>query len=141
MALVSNTGAAKPGAPIQAALAMPADGRLLAFDVSEEFTAIARHYWREAGLESHIELRLGPALASLDALIDAGEAGRHDMVFIDADKQNYLAYYERALTLLRPGGLVAVDNVLWDGKVADPGDTSEETEAIRALKAEVEGGG
>ena len=115
------------------ALAMPEDGRLLALDVSEEFTDVARHYWREAGVEDRIELRIAPALESLDALVEAGDAGTWDFVFIDADKSGYLDYYERALTLLRPGGVVAVDNVLWDGAVADPADDSEDTEAIRAV--------
>ena len=112
---------------------MPEDGRLLALDVSEEFTDVARHYWREAGVEDRIELRIAPALESLDALVEAGDAGTWDFVFIDADKSGYLDYYERALTLLRPGGVVAVDNVLWDGAVADPADDSEDTEAIRAV--------
>lgn len=119
------------------ALAMPEDGRLMALDVSEEFTEVARHYWREAGVEDRIELRIAPALESLDALVEAGDAGTWDFVFIDADKTSYLHYYERALTLLRPGGLVAVDNVLWNGLVADHGDDSEDTEAIRAFNEHV----
>ena len=115
------------------ALALPADGRILACDVSEEFTDVARRYWKEAGMAAKIELRLAPALDTLDACLDAGEAGSYDFAFIDADKANYRAYYERILTLLRPGGLVTVDNVLWSGRVLDPADKSEDTAAIRAF--------
>lgn len=117
------------------ALALPADGRITCCDVSEEYTAVARRYWAEAGVASRIELRLAPALETLDALIAGGETGRVDMAFIDADKSNYAAYYERVLTLLRPGGLVAVDNVLWSGRPLDPGQTDEDTQAIRAFNA------
>jgi caffeoyl-CoA O-methyltransferase len=113
------------------ALALPADGRLLACDVSDTFTAIARRYWQEAGVAGKIELRLAPALESLDAQLKAGEAGAYDFAFIDADKANYPGYYERILKLLRSGGLVAVDNVLWSGRVLDAGDKSEDTQAIR----------
>ena len=115
------------------AIALPADGHLLACDVSEEFTAVARRYWREAGVEQKIELVLAPALATLDARLKAGEAGAYDFAFIDADKANYPGYYERVLKLLRPGGLVAVDNVLWSGRVLDADDRSEDTTAIRAF--------
>jgi predicted O-methyltransferase YrrM len=113
------------------ALALPADGRLTALDVSPEWTAIARQYWQEAGVADRIELVLGPALASLDRLLAAGAAGTIDLVFIDADKESYLAYYERALTLLRTGGLLCVDNTLWYGRVVDPAETGASTEAIR----------
>lgn len=113
------------------ALALPADGHILACDVSEEFTAVARRYWKEAGVEPKIELRLAPALDTLDARISAGEAGSYDFAFIDADKANYLNYYERILKLLRPGGLMTVDNVLWSGAVIDKQDKSEDTVAIR----------
>lgn len=119
------------------ALALPADGRLVACDLSEEWTGIARRYWREAGVESKIDLRLGPALVTLDELIRTGHAGSFDFAFIDADKISYADYYERCLTLLRPSGLVAIDNVLWDGAVADGADQSEETRAIRALNARI----
>ncbi|MGE5626387.1 MAG: class I SAM-dependent methyltransferase [Bacillota bacterium] len=115
------------------ALALPADGRLLACDVSEPFTAVARRYWKEAGMERKIELVLAPALETLDARVKAGEAATYDFAFIDADKANYGAYYERILKLLRPGGLMAVDNVLWSGRVLDPADRSEDTRAIRAF--------
>jgi len=115
------------------ALALPPDGRIVACDRSEEYTARARRTWREAGVEPKIDLRLGPALDTLDALIAEGQAGAFDLAFIDADKSNYWNYYERALTLLRPGGLAAIDNVLWDGSVIDPADRSADTEAIRAF--------
>jgi caffeoyl-CoA O-methyltransferase len=118
------------------ASALPADGKLICCDVSEEFTSIARNYWRRAGLESKIELRLGPAVATLDALI-AAKAPEFDFVFIDADKTNYSNYYERALQLVRTGGLIAIDNVLWGGDVADPANNDEDTVAIRALNEKV----
>jgi caffeoyl-CoA O-methyltransferase len=115
------------------ALALPADGRVIACDVSEEYTAIARRYWKEAGIEHKIDLHLAPALETLDRLLGAGEANSFDFAFIDADKENYVAYYERVLALLRPGGLVAIDNVLWEGEVADPGISNSNVDAIRAL--------
>jgi predicted O-methyltransferase YrrM len=115
------------------ALALPPDGRLVACDVSEEFTAVARRYWAEAGVTDKIELRLGPALDTLQRLIEGGAQGSFDFAFVDADKENYDGYYELCLTLLRPGGLIAVDNALWGGSVADPGAQSETTRAIRAL--------
>lgn len=113
------------------ALALPADGHLLACDISEEYTAIARRHWRLAGVAQKIELVVAPALATLDARLAAGEAGSYDFAFIDADKGGYHAYYERLLRLVRPGGLIAVDNTLWGGAVADPGDRSADTLAIR----------
>jgi predicted O-methyltransferase YrrM len=116
--------------------ALPADGKLICCDVSEEYTKVARDYWRRAGLESKIELRLGPAVATLDALIEAS-VPEFDFAFIDADKTNYGNYYERALKLVRPGGLIAIDNVLWGGDVADPKENSEDTQAIRALNEKV----
>jgi len=115
------------------ALALPADGRVIACDVSEEYTAIARRYWKEAGIEHKIDLHLAPALETLDRLLGAGEANSFDFAFIDADKENYVAYYERVLALLRPGGLVAIDNVLWEGEVADPRISNSNVDAIRAL--------
>jgi predicted O-methyltransferase YrrM len=120
------------------ALALPPDGRLVACDVNPETTAIARRYWAEAGVADKIELRLGPALQTLDALLAAGETGRIDFAFIDADKENYDAYYERALTLLRPGGLAVIDNVLWGGWVADQRRRDPETTALRALNAKLQ---
>ena len=115
------------------ALALPDHGRIIACDVSEEWTSIARRYWREAGVESKIDLRLGPALKTLDDLIAKGQGGRFDFAFIDADKENYANYYERALVLVRPGGLIAIDNVLWDGKVIHPARNDADTRAIRAF--------
>ena len=119
------------------AMVLPPDGRIIACDVSEEFTAMARRYWAEAGVADKIELRLAPALQTLDALLAEGQGETFDFAFIDADKVNYDGYYERALELLRPGGLIAVDNVLWDGKVADPDVQDEDTDAIRALNEKI----
>jgi len=119
------------------AQALPEDGQLIACDINAEYTAIARRYWQRAGLEQRIRLELGPALGTLDGLIAAGESGRFDFAFIDADKENYQAYYERSLALLRRGGLIAVDNVLWGGSVADPADQKSSTLAIRALNAQL----
>jgi predicted O-methyltransferase YrrM len=118
---------------LSVALALPDDGRIIACDISDEWTSIARRYWREAGVERKIDLRLSPALKTLDDLIAQGQGGRFDFAFIDADKGNYANYYERALVLVRPGGLVAVDNVLWDGKVIDPKANDVDTRAIRAF--------
>jgi caffeoyl-CoA O-methyltransferase len=117
------------------ALAMPRDGRLVACDVSEEFTAVARRYWREAEVEHLIDLRLAPAVATLDQLLAAGEAGSFDLAFIDADKESYDDYYERSLALLRPNGLVVIDNVLQEGKVADQTVQNPQVNAIRRLNA------
>lgn len=119
--------------------ALPDDGRVVACDVSEEWTAIAREAWHDAGLAHKIELRLGPALETLDGLLAAGAAGQYDFLFIDADKSNYDGYYERGLTLVRPGGLIAVDNVLWGGSVADPERQDADTRAIRALNEKIAG--
>jgi caffeoyl-CoA O-methyltransferase len=115
------------------ALALPAGGKVIACDVSEEYTTRARRTWKEAGVEDRVELRLAPALETLDELLAGGEAGTFDFAFIDADKKNYANYYERALALVRRGGLIAVDNVLWDGRVIDPSVQDEDTAAIRAF--------
>jgi predicted O-methyltransferase YrrM len=115
------------------ALSLPEGGKLVACDVSVEYTDVARRYWRLAGVEGRIELRLAPAIATLDALLAEGQAGTMDFAFVDADKENYLGYYERCLDLLRSGGLLAIDNVLWGGSVADPSNTTPSTRAIRAL--------
>jgi predicted O-methyltransferase YrrM len=115
------------------ALALPAGGKIIACDQSEEYTKEARQLWRAAGVEDKIELRLGPALDTLDALIAAGNGGTFDFAFIDADKANYANYYDRAMLLVRPRGLIAIDNVLWDGNVIDPAKTDADTEAIRAF--------
>jgi len=113
------------------ALALPADGRILACDISAQWTAIARKYWQEAGVAAKIDLRIAPALSTLDELIESGKSACFDFAFIDADKVNYLAYYERVLTLMRSGGLIAVDNTLWDGQVIDKKSKSVDTQAIR----------
>jgi len=115
------------------ALALPPDGRIVACDKSEEWTAIARRYWKKAGVEAKIDLRLGDALATLDGLLASGGAGEYDFAFIDADKGNYLAYYERCMKLLRSGGLIVVDNTLWSGDVADPANTKPDTVSLRAF--------
>ena len=115
------------------ALALPPDGRILACDVSEEWTAIARRFWREAGVDHKIELKLQPATRTLEQLLAAGEAGRYDFAFIDADKPAYDTYYELLLQLLRPGGLIALDNTLWSGHVANPDNRDPNTLALRAL--------
>lgn len=117
------------------ALALPEDGRIVACDRSEEWTAVARRYWREAGVEHKIDLRLGVALDALDGLLARGEAESFDFAFIDADKVNYRNYFERCLRLVRPGGLIAVDNTLWYGRVVDPAFTDPDTEAVRAFNA------
>ena len=121
------------------ASALPADGKLICCDVSEEWTSVARRYWQEAGVAGRIELRLAPATDTLAALLTQGGAETFDFAFIDADKANYDAYYEAALALLRPGGLVAIDNTLWDGKPADDAVTDADTAAIRALNAKLHG--
>ena len=113
------------------ALALPDNGSIVACDVSEEWTAVARRYWREAGVAHKIELRLAPATETLDDLLAQGRAGTFDFAFIDADKTNYLAYYERTLALLRTGGLALVDNTLWSGRVADPEVADADTVALR----------
>lgn len=117
--------------------ALPEDGRIVACDVSEEWTAIGRRYWRQAGVEQLIDLRIAPALDTLDALIDEGQQGSFDFAFIDADKVNIANYYERCLTLVRGGGLVAIDNVLWGGSVIDPDQRDADTAAIRAFNERI----
>lgn len=117
------------------ALALPEESEIVCCDVSEEWTSIARRYWAKAGVDGRIALHLRPGTETLTALIDAGRSGHFDMAFIDADKENYVEYYEKSLTLLRPGGLVLVDNVLWNGAVADPQKQTDAVQAIRALNA------
>ncbi|HEX4378162.1 MAG TPA: class I SAM-dependent methyltransferase [Steroidobacteraceae bacterium] len=119
------------------AKAMGPEGRVVALDVSEEFTAIARRHWALAKLADRIDLRLAPAADSLKALVAQGQSGSFDFAFIDADKTNYDTYYEFALQLLRQGGLIAVDNVLWGGAVADPTDRGADTQALRALNEKI----
>ncbi len=118
---------------LSVALGLPADGQIIACDVSVDFTEIALRYWAEAGVADKIDLRLGPAIETLDDLLKEGASGSFDFAFIDADKENYLPYYERCLKLIRPGGLIAVDNVLWNGSVVDPEKTDADTLAIREL--------
>jgi predicted O-methyltransferase YrrM len=113
------------------ALALPSNGQIVACDVSEEYTAIASRYWEAAGVANKISLHLAPAIHTLDQLIAEGQAGTFDFAFIDADKENYEAYFERSLQLVRNGGLIVIDNVLWSGKVADPQIQDESTVAIR----------
>ena len=121
------------------ALALPDDGHITACDVSEEWTAIAQRYWADAGVAHKIDLRLAPAIETLDALLADGQAGSYDFAFIDAEKTEYADYYERVLQLLRQGGLVAVDNVLWNGAVADPANDEDDTNAIRAFNEKLLG--
>ena len=118
--------------------ALPDDGKLIACDVSEEWTAMAREYWKRGGVEHKIDLQLRPAVETLDALIEAGCEGSFDFAFIDADKPNYDNYYERCLQLIRVGGIVAVDNVLWSGRVANKLMIDESTRAIRALNEKIQ---
>ncbi|HAJ57987.1 MAG TPA: SAM-dependent methyltransferase [Cyanobacteria bacterium UBA8543] len=118
---------------LSVALALPPDGKIVACDVNEETSAVARRYWEAAGVADKIDLRLAPALETLDQLLADGQAGTFDFAFIDADKGNYDGYYERSLQLIRPGGLIAIDNVLWSGDVADPQVQDNSTQAIRAI--------
>jgi predicted O-methyltransferase YrrM len=115
------------------ALALPKDGRIVCCDLSEEWTAIARRYWQRAGVAGKIDLRIAPALETLDALLKQGEAGKFDFAFIDADKANYANYYERCLKLVRRGGLIAADNTLWGGSVVDARNKTADARAIRAF--------
>lgn len=113
------------------ALALPSDGKIIACDINEEYTAIALDFWQKAGVSKKMDLRIAPALETLDQLIAEGETASFDFVFIDADKRNYGNYYERALTLVRPNGLILIDNVLWSGKVIDSTIQDQQTQAIR----------
>ena len=115
------------------ALGLPENGRIIACDISEEYTSVALRYWKEAGVDRKIDLRLGPALETLDELIKDGQTGTFDFAFIDADKSHYEDYYERSLQLLRVGGLIAIDNTIWSGRVADPTADDTDTIAIRRL--------
>ena len=115
------------------AAALPEDGRVVACDINAETTAVAKEFWQKAGLAEKIDLRLAPGTDTLNELIAAGEQGSFDFAFIDADKTGYHNYYERCLVLLRPGGLIAVDNVLWTGSVLNNEDPSEDTQALQAF--------
>ncbi len=118
---------------LSVALALPDDGQIIACDVSEEYTSIARRYWQAAGMEHKIQLNIGPAVVTLDKLIKAGEINQFDFAFIDADKKNYARYYEQCLQLVRRGGLIGIDNTLWGGSLVDESKQDESTNAIRAL--------
>jgi len=117
------------------AQALPPGGKVVAFDVSEQWTSVARRFWEKAGVANKVDLRIAPAVQTLDSLIAEGQAGKFDFAFIDADKENYLAYYDRCLKLIRPHGLIAIDNTLWSGRVADSADQSLDTVRIRELNA------
>lgn len=119
------------------ALTLPPDGRITALDVSAEWTAVARRYWREAGVEDKIELRLAPAIDTLDELIRDGRSNSYEMAFIDADKCNYHRYFEQALQLVRVGGLIILDNMLWKGRVVESGTRDESTQAIRSMNKQL----
>ena len=121
------------------ALALPGDGHVVACDIDEETTEIARGYWREAGVDQRIDLRIGDALETLRDLIDGGQEGSFDFAFLDADKTSYAEYYEQILILLRPRGLLVIDNVLWNGAVADPAKSDDSTDALRALNKKLHG--
>jgi len=122
---------------LSVALALPENGKVVACDISEEWTSVGRRYWKEAGVEHKIDLRLAPATETLDGLLKDGQTGQFDFMFIDADKDSYDAYYERGLKLLRVGGLIAIDNVLWGGSVIDKADRTKDTRAIRALNKKI----
>jgi predicted O-methyltransferase YrrM len=119
------------------AKAMGPKGRVVALDISEEYTTVARKHWAKAGISDRIDLRLAPAGDSLKAMVAAGESGSYDFAFIDADKTGYDTYYEYALKLLRTGGIIAIDNVLWSGRVIDPADTTADTAALRVINEKI----
>jgi predicted O-methyltransferase YrrM len=120
------------------AQSLPEHGKVIACDINDENAAIARQYWHKAGVEQKIELRIAPALETLEILLNQGQANTFDFAFIDADKGNYPVYYEKVLQLIRPGGLIAIDNMLWGGKVADPSVQDESTQVIRALNQQIQ---
>jgi len=122
---------------LSVALALPADGRIVACDRNDEWTRVARRYWAEAGVASKIELKLGNGVETLGALLESGARGSFDFAFFDADKESSVTYYERGLELVRQGGVLAFDNALWDGRVAQASDTSESTRSLRALNERV----
>ncbi len=121
------------------ALALPADGQIIACDIDEDFTSMAVDFWRRAGVEDKIQLKLAPAVETLDALLADGQAAQFDFAFIDADKVNYQQYYDRLLELIRPGGLIAVDNTLWSGQLADPDVDDADTLALRSFNKSLHG--
>ena len=115
------------------ALALPKNGRVVTLDLEPEYPAVGRPFWTEAGVEDRIELKIGDAVSSMDGLLDSPGPGAFDMIYVDCNKKDYDAYYERALTLVRPGGVIGFDNVLWGGRVADPAERDKSTMALRAL--------
>lgn len=119
------------------ALALPADGQVVACDVSEEFTSVGRPYWKQAGVEDKIDLRIGPGVETLQQMLDNGEAGSFDFAFIDADKPNYERYYELCLKLVRRGGVIGIDNTLWGGRIADESVQDDSTVTIRTLNEKI----
>jgi len=119
------------------ALALPNTGRIVACDINRQWTEIALRYWREAGVADKIDLRIGPAADTLDAMLADGKGESYDFAFIDADKPGYDNYYERCLALLRPGGVIAIDNALWGGSVANSANNNEDTQAIRGLNEKI----
>jgi predicted O-methyltransferase YrrM len=123
------------------ALALPSGGSVVTLDVNADWADLGRSQWRAAGVEDRIELRLGLAMDSLDRLLAEGAASSFDLAYIDADKKDYDGYYERALALIRPGGVVALDNVLWRGEVANTANKDHQTQALRALNAKIHGDG
>jgi len=119
------------------ALALPEDGQIVCCDVSEEWTSLARRYWAEAGVTGKVDLRIAPATETLDQLVAGGQEATYDFAFVDADKAGYDAYYERLLRLIRPGGLIVFDNMLWGGDVLDTDPSDEDTKALQALNAKL----
>ncbi len=119
------------------AMALAGDVKIIAADVSVEWTDVARKFWKKAGVEARIDLRLGPGAETIENLLKHGAAGGFDMMFIDADKPSYDIYYEGGLKLLRQGGIMLIDNVLWSGKVADPSINDEDTAALRTLNSKI----
>jgi predicted O-methyltransferase YrrM len=122
---------------LSVALALPPDGKIIACDVNEEWTSMAKRYWAEAGVSHKVDLLLAPAMETLDSLLEQGRSESFDFIFIDADKENYEGYYERSFELLRVGGIIAVDNVLWSGRVLDPAWHDTDTNAIRAFNSKL----
>ena len=118
-------------------LALPIDGQIVTCDMEPDYTNIARNYWIKAGIDKKIELRLGPALSTLDELIKEGPEDYFDMAFIDANKKDYDHYYERVLTLIRPGGLIVIDNVFWSGRILDKNNQEKSTSSIRKLNKKI----
>ncbi len=122
---------------LKVAAVLPQDGKLVCCDISDEWAQIGRPFWKEAGVDAKIELRLAPAIETLTGMLEKGEQGSFDFAFIDADKTGYDSYYEACLKLIRPGGLIVLDNMLWSGAVADPAAVDESTMALKALNEKI----